>query len=216
MPKEVNEEFIKNLAKQGAKKPIYQPQKQMLLWTMVMIFYASLIFIFLGFRADLSQKIQDIFFDLEIFLILATSVSAAFAASFLALPDLNQKPMIKKIPFIFLFLLCAVIARQYFMKGSSVVDEICGGANYQCALAIVIFAIIPSLIFFVILYRAATLNSALAGFMIGLCGGSFSYVLLRLVHSTEDVTHLFMWHFIPVFFVTIISTIIAKLVVKRI
>ena len=64
MPKEVNEEFIKNLAKQGAKKPIYQPQKQMLLWTMVMIFYASLIFIFLGFRADLSQKIQDIFFDL--------------------------------------------------------------------------------------------------------------------------------------------------------
>lgn len=212
----MNEEFIKNLASQGAKKPIYRPDKQLFLWSMIMVLYATLIFGVLGIRQDISLKIHNLFFDFEILLILATSFSAAIAASFLALPDVNQKYSIKWIPFVFLFLLCLVILYQYSTQGVLTIDQICMGASYKCALTIVVFSIIPSAIFFVILYRAATLNNVLAGFMIGLCGGSFSYLLLRLIHSTEDVIHLFLWHLIPVFLVTLISMIITNLVIKRI
>ena len=212
----MNEEFIKELAGQGAKKPTYQPKQQMFFWSVVMLFYAIVIFLTLGIRPDLSQKIQEPFFRLELFLIFITSLSAGFAASFLALPDSNQKNSIKWIPIISLLLLCLVISHQYFQWRGLVFSVFCSGLNYKCTLSIIAFSIIPSLIFFVILYRGATLNSVLAGFMIGLCGGTFSYLLLRLIHETEDVTHLFLWHFSPVFLVTLISMIAAKLVIKRV
>ncbi len=211
----MNEQFIKELARQGAKKPTYQPKQQMFFWSAVMVIYAIAIFLTLGIRPDLSQKIQDPFFRLELFLIFVTSVSAGYAASVLGLPDSNQKNSIKWIPIISLVLLCLVIVHQYFEWRDLVFSIFCSG-NYKCAFSIVTFSIVPSLIFFVILYRGATIHSKLAGFMIGLCGGTFSYLILRLIHKTEDVTHLFLWHFIPVFLVTLISMIAAKLVMKRI
>lgn len=211
----MNREFIKNLANQGAKKPTYQPKKQLLLWSIVMVFYAFLIFSFLGVRSDFLQKIHEPLFVLEMLVIFTTSFSAAIAASFLAIPDGIQRKFLKQIPFISLLFLCAIILAQYFLQKGLVIEEFCG-ESYKCTLAIFIFSIVPSAIFFVILYRAATLECLLAGFMIGLCGSSFSYLLLRLIHSTENIIHLFSWHLVPVFLVSCLSVILAKIIVREI
>lgn len=207
----MKQEFITHIAKQGAKKPFYTPSKQLLLWFIVMAIYAALIFSTIGLRADFFQKITEPLFVLELIVIFATSFTSGVAASFLALPDVNQKHYMTKVPLIFLFFLCIIIGLEYCMQGLVMPEELCGIKNYQCTLAIIIFAIIPSSIFFVILYRAATIHSGFAGFMIGLCGGSFSYLLLRLIHSTENIAHLLAWHLVPVLLVTVICIVIAKL-----
>lgn len=212
----MHEEFIKDLASKGAKRPQCQPNKLLLAWFSAMVLYATLVFLFLGIREDLSDKVSDLFFYFELFLIISVSISAAVAVNFLALPDVNQKRLVILFPIIFLALLLAVIISQYIQQRGLEIHALCDLENHRCFLAIIFFSVVPCLIFLIILYRAATLNSVAAGCMAGLSGGSFSYLLLRLIHPTEDVFHLFFWHFTPILLVMMVSVIAVKLLSKRI
>lgn len=211
----MDKKFIKNLASQGAKAPLLSCGKQFYSWLAIMVVYTIMIIACFGVRHDFAYQITQPVFFIEILLILATSFCAGILVSFLALPDVNQQYFLRQLPVIFFALLCALIAYQYVLNKDVVLEELCGGQNYECALGIVIFAMVPSLIFLVILQRGATTHRLLASLMIGLCGGSFSYFLLRIIHATQNIVHLFLWHLLPISFVIILSILIAKITVSK-
>lgn len=211
----MNDKFIKQLAQEGAKPPILKPQKQLFLWFVISFLYALILLFFFGLRKDLAIEIKNISFVFEALVIAAFSLSSAFYANVSALPDLNQNYNLRKIPLIFLAILLALVLFK-FLTQKTELEIFCGGESYFCAIAILVFATIPSLLFFVILRNGVSTNLKNSGLFIGLSSGSFSYLILRLIHETEEIHHLFFWHFLPIFLVSLLTIICANFCLKKI
>lgn len=211
----MEKDFIKNIASTGAKKPMICPRTQLCLLGLITVLYTIILVSYFGLRSDFKTIILEPIFLIEIGLVLATSICAGTYANFLSLPDINQKRSIRNLPFIFLALLSAIVFYQHMLTHDLHLEQLCGMENYRCARAVILFSIVPSIIFFITLYNGATTNYILSGLMIGLCAGSFSYFLLRIIHATQNISHLFIWHSLPILFLVILSVLIARFVVPR-
>lgn len=211
----MNEEFIKKLAQEGAKSKILSPEKQLILWLAISFSYSLIILSFFGLRKDLSTAINNLSFIFEIILILIIALSSGFYANISALPDLNQIYNLRKVPLVFLLILLTLILYKFLTQNSDL-EIFCGDESYFCSIAVVVFAVIPSLLFFIILRNGAASNLNESGFFIGISSGSFAYLILRLIHETEEIQHLFFWHFIPIILISFLTIICANFCLKKI
>lgn len=212
---ETKENIIKDLSQEGAKKPI-SLKKSIIISSIVMIGYLLAVTLSFGLREDFFERIFDISFQIELFLILGSILSAAILVSFLRLPDLNQQSWIKIIPLIFFFLLLSLLILKCIFKDMNIMNHIiCDNPEHECFLSILVFSIIPTIFLLIILKIGATTRIYSSGMMIGIASGSLSYLALRLIHETENSLHLFIWHFTPAILVILLSIFFAKRFIKK-
>ncbi len=212
---ETKQNIIKNLAKEGAKKPI-SLKKSMAISCIVMIGYLLVVILSFGIREDFFERIFDLSFQIELFLVLASILSASVLISLLRLPDLNQKSWLTNIPPIFFLLLISFLVLKCIFKDMNIMNHIiCDNPEHECFLSILVFSIIPTIFLLVILKIGATTKIYSSGMMIGIASGSISYLALRLIHETENAFHLFVWHFIPAILVILLSIFFTKKYAKK-
>lgn len=209
-------DFIATLAKEGARKAFPSPSKVTIGWLLAIIAYFGLLIAFYGFRPDMAQKITQPVYLTELLGMTVTAIMAAWAASWLALPDTNQKSWVRFLPFIPLAFLMGMLVYGMFTNSALTLTECLKMGRYDCILRIVIYSLLPAGLMFYTIQKAAPVRCCWAGSMAGLSVASFGYILLRLIGKSDDPTQLLVWHFLPVFLIMAIGMMIGKTYLGRI
>ncbi|PIR38818.1 MAG: hypothetical protein COV35_05465 [Alphaproteobacteria bacterium CG11_big_fil_rev_8_21_14_0_20_39_49] len=210
------EDFIATLAKEGARKPFPRPSKVMLGWLLAVTAYFGLLIAFYGFRPDMAEKLTQPVYLLEVIGMAITAIMVAWAASWLALPDTNQKSWVRFLPFIPLAFLMGMLVYGMFTNSELTLAECLKLGRYDCIVGIVLYSLLPGGLMFYTIQKAAPARCCWAGTMAGLSVASFGYILLRLIGISDDPTQLLVWHFLPVFMIMAIGMMIGKVYLGRI
>lgn len=212
----ISNEFINKLTKEGLKKPFPRPHIVAIKWLVLMTIYFAVLVSFSGFRPDILEKFNQSLYLIELFSMLLTAIVAAYAASFLALPDSNQKSWIRFLPFVPLAFLTGILVRGIYTSEALSLTECLKLGYYQCILHIMLYSILPAVMMFYTIQKAAPIKCCWAGSMAGLSVASFGYVALRLISKSDDPTLLLVWHFLPVLMIVMIGMILGKIFLGRI
>lgn len=212
----VSNEFINKLTQEGLKPVFPNPQIIAIRWLILIICYFALLISFSGFRPDILEKISQPLYLFEFGFMLLTGVLATYAASFLALPDSNQKSWIRFIPFIPLAFLIGILVGGIFSKNFITLTECLRSGHYECFIHVILYSILPTMMMFYTIHKAAPINYCWAGSMAGLSSASFGYIALRLVEKSDEPSMLLVWHFFPVVVVVMIGMMIGKIYLSRI
>lgn len=204
------EGLIAGLAAKGPGKPLPSPLAMTGKWLLALLLYFIVVTAFTGLRPDMAVKWQQPLYRMELAGILVTAVTAAFAASFLALPDVGQRPWIRFLPFLPLMFLAGLLWQSVAAGHAMPLIECIRAERYDCIALLALFSIVPGVFMFVTIQRAAPTRCCWAGSMAGLAVASVGYILLRLVDTSDDPSMLILWHFIPVMLITMAGMVIGK------
>ena len=212
-----NKDLIDKLTDGGPKRPCQSSHKVVAKWLVLMAVYFSALMAISGFRSDIALKILNPLYLIELSLMLLTTIAAVYGASFLALPDSNQRPWIRFVPLVPLALLLGIICYGLCCSETMPFIECLKSGRYDCIAHVTLYSIVPIVAIFYTVQKAAPIKCCWAGAMAGLSAASFGYIVLRLVSDkSDDPTSLIIWHFLPVVAVVMVSTILGKVIFSRI
>lgn len=209
------ETLIAQFTTEGARKPLPHPLAIGGKWLMLFTAYLVIVILISGARPDIEAKIVQPLYLMELAGMLATAITAAITASFLALPDVGGRPWMKFVPLIPIMML-GVLLMQTIASGNAMpLLECVQMQRYDCLLRIALFSIVPVAFIFITIQRAAPTRCCWAGSMAGLSAASFGYVFLRLVDTNDDPSALVIWHLIPVMLVTMAGMMAGKFYFRK-
>lgn len=208
------ENLIKKLAKEG-ELPVQtlSPAWQVTKWLLFTVLFFGGLTAFAGFRPDIKEKVSEIPFLIELGLAIFTTVFAGVAAVWLSLPDIRQQAWVRWLPFVPLSLLVAFLGSGIepgMSEMAHAFSEECQMGKYDCAVHLVLLALIPGIILFFIMRRAAPVHYFWAGGMAVLAVTGSGYILMRLLEENDSFFHLFLWHFLPMVCCSIVGIFIGK------
>jgi len=205
------EALIARFAAEGAKKPLPHPLAIAGKWLALLAVYFVVMTLVTGFRSDIATKWAQPFYLMELAGMLATAITAAIAASFLALPDVGGRSWLKFVPLIPIMIYGILLMESIASGNAMPLIECIQMQRYDCLLTIIFFSIAPAIFMFITIQHAAPTRCCWAGSMAGLSASSLGYVLLRLVDTDDNPSELIIWHLIPVMLVTMVGMVAGKL-----
>ncbi|MDE3017362.1 MAG: DUF1109 family protein, partial [Pseudomonadota bacterium] len=137
--------FISQLAAKGAQKPMQRPLLVAGKWLLLLAAYFAVVTMFTGFRPDIAAKWQQPLYLIELAAMLTTAITAAVAASFLALPDVGQRPWIRFVPFVPLMFLGGLLLQNMANGNAMPLIECIRLQKYQCILLLILFSLLPGI-----------------------------------------------------------------------
>jgi hypothetical protein len=202
--------LISSLANKGARPALEKPFLSFVFCVVFLAIYLVILLQIFGLRNDFASAITEQSLQIELFLNVATILASIAAIVFLRLPRLNENSLINFIAvafFIMFFLsLCFVCCIE---EGLNCLSDL------SCLIGIILFSLIPLVFLTAILKRGVLTNYFFSFLLVGIASGSFSYLVERLVNSTEHKMHLILWHFAPIFIVILLSLLLIKMTVKK-
>lgn len=191
------DDLIGELSAEGARPPGLHPGYRCLVWLGVILAYLAGLSLVFGFRPDLGQKLAEAPYQLELVFLAAIIVTASLASAWLTLPDLNQQPWIRYLPFGPLAALILLILITGDDLGWSGIMAGAAEASMDCVWHILMFSVPPGLLIFIMIRRGATVRCCWAGGMATLTVAVFGYLCMRLIEPNDNVAHLLVWHMLP-------------------
>lgn len=214
MTKKMEKDLISKLSKEGVKKPLSKPIVTILLSCGTMAIYLGALIAFFGLRSDFSKRILELEFQIEIFLLLLCALVSCSSISLLRIPDIGDKKAAKYLSILcFATFVILMIFKLASDNGSH--PMLCGAENHECLLSIIILSIAPLLLLILILSKGIVTNFKFCTISIGISGGTISYLLLRMSHETENISHLVIWHLLPIILVIFLSSFLIKSFTKN-
>lgn len=208
------ESLIESLSKEI--KPVRRTVRPVYAFLGWLAFVAAYIAIYLGFielRADLDTKLTQGEYLWELGACLATIIGAAFAASRHAYPDLAMKKYLWAYPIIPLHLFLIILLMQITHAVSMGEFDLSHGM--ECAMAMCMLTILPVTCLYLALMRGFFIDAPHASFFAALAAGMTSYLALRMAEQTDDISHLFFWHTLPLILLVIALTWMGKRFLKK-
>lgn len=148
-----------------------------------------------GMRSDLFDFLDTPLCRLELYLAGATGLIAALAASWLSTPDCKQQRWMFWMPFLPLSGLIGVVA--YGLYKDMEVGQMEMTDQKHCLTSMLLFVVVPSVIFYAILRRAATTRPCWTASMAAIAVGSFAYIAMRLVCEMTLRLDVVVWTVLP-------------------
>lgn len=206
------ESVIEQLVNQaGVVKPLPGPHYWIIRIIAVLAIYGSGIQYFLGLRADIAGQMLRPFFVAEIVTLLALTVISAIAAIYALYPDAYQRAIWLKLPFIVFAVLVVLLGVQFFVPLDLPAK---GSHTMECALCIACVAILPATILFMVLSKAVSVRPLTAGLLAVLTAAAVGCLTLRLAEVNDSLSHLIIWHYIPMVFFAAFGALIGKFLLK--
>lgn len=190
---------------QTARKPLFRT----LLWWALHLAILILCVALMGYRHDLDLQLQSPAFLAETLLCFAIMATASAASSWLALPDAGGKAWLRWLPIPFAAGLALLLIARTIMIWSHG-GNFDGSSHMDCTIEIIEIALLPSLITFFMMRKAAPTRLYWAGGLASLSGLALGYLVLRLVEPTDDLLHILLWHLLPMLFCAALGAIIGR------
>lgn len=183
-------------------------------WWLAVISLLSGIFMFYaGIRADIATQITQSYFQTELVLSAAITITAIYATSCLSFPDCYGKPYAKYLPllpFIALLLLNSITAANNTDTMQHMSEAFMNHKGIDCAIDIALLSTIPAICVFLFIRKAASVHLYWSGFTALLGLSSAAYFILRIVEQNDDIWHLLTWHMLPLIALSIAGAILGK------
>jgi len=192
----------------GAVKEAPRPVVSCAVWILGALFYvATLVLGYFGARPDLAAKLVEPLFAAETFSLLALIVTASYAATLLSFPDLYQRKRALLLPIIAAATFALVLALEWMADTPPAPPP---PHAMECLLCITLLALPPALIIFYKIRRMASTRPALAGCAALLASFGIGALTLRLSEPTDSISHLLVWHYLPMIAVGLIGLALGR------
>jgi hypothetical protein len=190
-----NEELIAQLS---ADLPGGKPQSSMvrlaLRWLLLALGYIAVLLLLTGVRGDWSRALQQMTFWLEVGALLAVILSTWSSVAVLGYPDLKQRRAFIYLPFVSL-LLFGVSLILIALSPPAVIEP--SAHSWRCCWEILLVGAAPALWVLFGLRQLASTHPRLAGWTLVLHGLAIGALWLRLAESTNSLSHVLIWHYLP-------------------
>ncbi len=169
------------------------PLKKALPWILGSFIYLALgVFVF-GVRFDMGERLLDSTYLFEMGLIVAMSFSAALCSLWLSVPDMRGQRWMLAVPITFFGALVFWIALRFVFD----LGDMPHIGWHHCLNEAIIFGAIPAAALCFLSSRGKTTQPGMMLFMNVIAIGGLGYIGLRIVCGSDDIGHLFVFHFFP-------------------
>jgi len=206
------DKLVENLAKEAAPvKPAPHPLRLSLLWGAAATLYIVISLWLSGPRPDLLHKLHQPWFDAELIMLLLVFISATLSAAVLAFPDLHQMRKTAWSPAVVfaLFIITLLLAWRADTPPAPLPIH-----SFECTASITLFALLPATWTFLSMRRFATTHSHWAGSVALLSAFSVGAIWLRLHEINDSITHVVIWHYLPMLVIGLLGWWLGKRLLK--
>jgi len=209
------DDLIATLSRQGPKKKFPSPTKVICIWIAAITTYIAMVLGYASLKSNILQRITTVFVGPQFITLVALIVVSAIAASYLALPDDNQKPYVRAMPLIGIGLLITILTKQLIVTLPSALVGCVSSAQLSCSVEILLFSIPPAAWMFWTIQKAAPIRYYWAAAMAGISSGSIGYLILLIIENSTSAIHLLIFHFLPVVGILITAILSGKWLLGR-
>ncbi|PIR39338.1 MAG: hypothetical protein COV35_02135 [Alphaproteobacteria bacterium CG11_big_fil_rev_8_21_14_0_20_39_49] len=195
-------------------KKMKPPEVIALKWFLSGFSYVAILPLFLQFRYDISDKMNEPVFIIELIVAAIGSVLSCLTAAYFAAPDSHQKKNLKLLATIPFIALTVILIIRLIDQGSSNTMINTTTATYKCFADMFAFAAFPILVMVFLAKKGASTNQSWSGAMISLSAVNFSYIALRLIEPNDEAEHILIWHYAPMLLMVIIGMNIGRKFLK--
>ncbi|MBI1300462.1 MAG: DUF1109 family protein [Alphaproteobacteria bacterium] len=191
-------------------KKVCHPAKCVLPWCLYAVAYVAAVIYFLGFRRDIEEQLSNPVFLYEILQVFAISMSAAFCAVWLRVPDMRGQQWMLMIP-ITLFIsfvtwiFLKVVTEEFLMPTIH---------WHHCHQESLIIGVVPAIAIWFLSSRGATTRPYMTTFMNVLAVGGLGYIGLRISCGADNMGHISFFHLLPYVVIGIIAAALTKRIFK--
>ena len=206
------DELVARLAQDAnAVKPAPHPFVLSLQWMGAAATYLAVSLAFSGPRPDLLEKFHSPWFVAEIAMLFGIFIVTALSTALLAFPDLHQKRRLAYAPAV-PFILFVVL--MFFAWRADSPPSPLPVHSFECTLSITLMTLLPAAWVFYSLRKFASTHYRLAGSAALLSAFSVGAMWLRLHETTDSITHLVEWHYLPMLVIGFVGLWLGKVLLK--
>lgn len=190
----------------GSMKKVCHPARCVLPWCLYAVGYAAAITYYLGFRHDIEEQLINPFFLYELVLVFAISISAAFCAVWLRVPDMRGQQWMLMLPTVlfgtFMLLIALKILTEEFLMPDIKITH--------CHQDSLLIGVIPAAAIWFLSSRGATTRPYLTTFMNVLAVGGLGYIGMRISCAADNMGHITFFHLLPYIIVGVAGGLLTK------
>lgn len=208
---------IKTLA---ASHEAFKPQESLASFVMKLLIVISLIILLvymtLPFRSDLGLKLESFFFNFESALWLILNLATGCAVYFSSYPE-GVRRGFQYFCWMLLATLFMVMLYHPWPQDMSLTQILMSEMDLwkgRCGFLIIGLSLLHSLFLFYWAKSGAPATPALTGVFAGLCAASLGCFLMQAVCVHDHATHLVIWHFVPLFLLTLGGQLLGRKLLK--
>ena len=164
-----------------------------------------------GLRPDMSAKLHEPWFMVEIVTLLLIFISTSLSAALLAFPDLHQRRGAAFAPAVMFMLFVPVI---FFAWNADSPPAPLPMHSFECTFSIILVSLLPAAWTFYTIRQYASTHYRLAGSIALLSAFSVGALWLRLHEVNDSVTHLIQWHYLPMLVFGMIGLLLGRVLLK--
>lgn len=205
------DDIIADLARETNEgvAPLPRPSFWIVRLLVVFAAYGTGTVLFLEPRPDLSSRLMNPWYAAEIFALTALATGSLAAAIASMFPDNYQRRSWFVLPYLLATVLLMLLgAEAMFAPAATALSS--EHHTLQCTICITCLAIIPSLLLFYIIARGASIHPLHAGAMTVLASGTLGCLALRLAEANDDISHLMLFHYLPIFLLSALGAYLGK------
>jgi len=168
-----------------------------------------------GFRHDIGTKLSEPMFILEALIILFLVISSAAAALVISMPNTKQSLWAKRFPFVPLLVWLGFLAFElFFVYRDMGMDGFMIDYGMMCVRDILLLAVVPGLVLFFMIQKAAPTKLGLVGVLILLAVAALGAMGTQFMCSISDPLHILLWHFVPVLSLGGIGLFLGRMILR--
>lgn len=182
------------------------PALRVLPWVLIALVYMAGVLHFLGIRMDISEKLGETLFLYEMLLTLGIGLTSAYAAGWLSVPDMGERPWLLAIP-------TALFAAFATLIGCTI---ICNGLDtpkidwHHCFSDTLLMGFIPMVLLLILVRKGATTKPYWMSFMCVLSSGSLAWAAIRMSCMSDRIGHNMIFHFLPFIVLALVFSALAR------
>ncbi|MGE3274048.1 MAG: NrsF family protein [Vicinamibacterales bacterium] len=192
------EDLIRELAAEAEPVARLRPLGiRVLGWIGLALVCALVVVEMVGARADLADVAWTGHFATETLLLAITALSAAAGALVLSIPGAERSALVRWLPVVTGAGLVAWIAGELGMAAASGHPTGFFGPAWACVLKTASIGIVPGIVLFGMVGRAAPLRAAWAGLLAILATSAVGVMGTNILCPNDRPLHLLLWHVAP-------------------
>jgi hypothetical protein len=177
-------------------RPCWPARLRLLAWLAVEVLVVALAVAWMGARADLTAKLEEAGFAVQVAGLVSAGVAFAALALLAAIPGRapRRAPAIAALAVFFAAVGVGFGAEPSLAENVGRFAEL----GWSCAALTIAFAAVPWVALFAAQRRGAPLEPAIAGALAGAASLALAAAALRAVCARDERWHLLVWHLGPV------------------
>ncbi|MCB2081768.1 MAG: DUF1109 family protein, partial [Rickettsiales bacterium] len=181
------------------------------LWAALALLWIFLLLPLVGWRENMSERLADTLFVVELASLVFSGLCAALAAFFFAIPDHHKRPTERILAALSLGIwLVLVLHCLVFATKEEALEEFQRfNPGFYCTTTVIGLGLIPAVFGVILLRRLAPTQPVMTSFLVILAAFTFGVFGCRLHHGDVPM-YILIWQYAPAFFAALIAALLGN------